>query len=60
MSNTTYLSPGVRELLFGVSPTINYEENDQDQLSIDEIRQCLIVRGIIDYLKLNRYRFSFL
>jgi hypothetical protein len=46
MTNTTYLSPGVRELLLSVSSTINSEENDQDQLSIDKIRQCLIINGI--------------
>ncbi len=53
MTNTTYLSPGIRELLLSVSSTINSEENDQDQLSINKIRQCLIVDGIneIDYLK---------
>jgi hypothetical protein len=46
MSNTTYLSSGVRELLLSVSSTINSEENDHDQLSIEKIRQCLSVGGI--------------
>ena len=46
MSNTTYLSPGVRELLFSASATINSEENEQDELSIDKIRQCVVVEGI--------------
>jgi len=46
MTNTTYLSPGVQELLFSVSSTINSEENDPDQLSIEKIRQCLSVGGI--------------
>ncbi|CAF3167390.1 unnamed protein product, partial [Rotaria sp. Silwood2] len=43
MTNTTYLSPGVRELLLSVSSVTNYKENDQDQLSIEKIRQCLSV-----------------
>jgi hypothetical protein len=46
MTNTTYLSPGIQELLFSVSSTINSEENDPDQLSIEKIRQCLSVGGI--------------
>ncbi len=47
MTNITYLSPGVRELLFSVSSKINDDdENDQDDLSIDKIRQCLNITGI--------------
>jgi hypothetical protein len=50
MTNTTYLSSGVRELLFSVSSTMNSEEND---LSINKIRQCLSIGDIdsIDYLE---------
>jgi hypothetical protein len=44
--DTTYLSPGVRELLLSVSSTINSEVNEEDQLSINAIRQCLVVEGI--------------
>ncbi|CAF5093413.1 unnamed protein product, partial [Rotaria sp. Silwood1] len=43
MSNSTYLSPGVRELLLSVSSVKNYTENDKDQISINKIRQCLSV-----------------
>ncbi|CAF3510753.1 unnamed protein product [Adineta steineri] len=41
MTNTTYLSPGVRQLLLSVSSTSNCKENNH--LSIDDIRQCLCV-----------------
>ncbi|CAF4899339.1 unnamed protein product [Rotaria sp. Silwood1] len=52
MSNSTYLSPGVRELLLSVSLVKNYTENDQDQISINKIRQCLSVGEMgIDYLE---------
>ncbi|CAF0824251.1 unnamed protein product [Rotaria sordida] len=52
MANSTYLSPSVRELLLSVSSVTNYKENDQDQLSIDKIRQCLSVGEMgIDYLE---------
>jgi hypothetical protein len=46
MTSPTYLSHGVRELLLSVSSTTNDEENDCDQLSIHEIRQCLSGGGI--------------
>ncbi len=45
MTNTTYLSSGVRELLFSVSSTRNSEENDQVDLSISKIRQYLSIEG---------------
>ncbi|CAF3162351.1 unnamed protein product [Rotaria sp. Silwood2] len=52
MTNTTYLSSGVRELLLSVSSVTNYKENDQDQLSIEKIRQCLSVEEMgINYLE---------
>ncbi len=46
MTYTTYLSPGVRELLLSVSSRLKNEENDQEELSIDDIRQCLSIGGI--------------
>ena len=46
MTYQTYLSPSVRELLFSVSSEANYgENNDEDQLSVDKIRQCLTFTG---------------
>ena len=45
MTSTTYLSPGVRELLLSVSSTNNHAENDQNELSINQIRQCMSVGG---------------
>ena len=44
MSCTTYLSPGVRELLCSVSPSTLGKEGS-GRYSIDEIRQCLVVGG---------------
>lgn len=43
--STTYLSPGVRQLLLSVSPTRTFEQNDQILLSLNKIRQCLSVGG---------------
>lgn len=45
MTNTTYLSPGVRQLLLSVSSDTSYRNDNEDQLSIEMIRQCLCTKG---------------
>ncbi|CAF4277485.1 unnamed protein product [Rotaria socialis] len=52
MTSCTYLSPGVRELLLSASAVATSEKSENDQLSIDKIRQCLSVGDTgIDYLE---------
>lgn len=60
MTKTSYLSDGVRKLLFSSSSVV---ENENEEISIDSIRRCVVVReeNEIDYLKsvaeLNRFVF---
>lgn len=48
MSSTTYLSPSVRELLLSVSSRSDRGADASDQSpSIDAVRQCVIIHGMI-------------